>query len=310
MRIVFMGTPEFAVPCLERLISEKYEVVGVFTQPDKPKGRGHKMQFPPVKQTAIDNNIPVFQPTKMRDGEAYKIIDELDPELIIVVAYGKIIPQDILERPKYGCVNIHASLLPRYRGAAPIQWCVLNGEKKSGVTSMQMDVGLDTGDMLLRGEVEIDENMTAGELHDKLSVLGADVMSQTIKKIIDGTIQREKQDDSLSNYAPMLSKELCPINWNDSAEKIHNQIRGLSPWPVATASLDGKIYKLHKSIKAGKANGRTGEIVSTKNGITVCCGDGNAIKILVIQAEGKKAMSCDDFLRGHKIESGNFFEVI
>lgn len=310
MRIVFMGTPEFAVPCLERLISEKYEVVGVFTQPDKPKGRGHKMQFPPVKQTAIDNNIPVFQPTKMRDGEAYKIIDELDPELIIVVAYGKIIPQDILERPKYGCVNIHASLLPRYRGAAPIQWCVLNGEKKSGVTSMQMDVGLDTGDMLLRGEVEIDENMTAGELHDKLSVLGADVMSQTIKKIIDGTIQREKQDDSLSNYAPMLSKELCPINWNDSAEKIHNQIRGLSPWPVATASLDGKIYKLHKSIKAGKANGRTGEIVSTKNGITVCCGDGNAIKIFVIQAEGKKAMSCDDFLRGHKIESGNFFEVI
>lgn len=310
MRIVFMGTPEFAVPCLERLISEKYEVVGVFTQPDKPKGRGHKMQLPPVKQTAIDNNIPVFQPTKMRDGEAYKIIDELDPELIIVVAYGKIIPQDILERPKYGCVNIHASLLPRYRGAAPIQWCVLNGEKKSGVTSMQMDVGLDTGDMLLRGEVEIDENMTAGELHDKLSILGADVMSQTIKKIIDGTIQSEKQDDSLSNYAPMLSKELCPINWNDSAEKIHNQIRGLSPWPVATASLDGKIYKLHKSIKAGKANGRTGEIVSTKNGITVCCGDGNAIKILVIQAEGKKAMSCDDFLRGHKIESGNFFEVI
>lgn len=310
MRIVFMGTPEFAVPCLERLISEKYEVVGVFTQPDKPKGRGHKIQFPPVKQTAIDNNIPVFQPTKMRDGEAYKIIDELDPELIIVVAYGKIIPQDILERPKYGCVNIHASLLPRYRGAAPIQWCVLDGEKKSGVTSMQMDVGLDTGDMLLRGKVEIDENMTAGELHDKLSVLGADVMSQTIKKIIDGTIQREKQNDSLSNYAPMLSKELCPINWNDSAEKIHNQIRGLSPWPVATASLDGKIYKLHKSIKAGKANGRTGEIVSTKNGITVCCGDGNAIKILVIQAEGKKAMNCDDFLRGHKIESGNFFEVI
>lgn len=310
MRIVFMGTPEFAVPCLERLIADSHEVVGVFTQPDKPKDRGHKMQFPPVKQTAVDNNIPVFQPTKMRDGEAYKIIDELAPELIIVVAYGKIIPQDILERPKYGCVNIHASLLPRYRGAAPIQWCVLNGEKKSGVTSMQMDVGLDTGDMLLKGEVEIDENMTAGELHDKLSVLGAEIMAQTIEKIADGTIQAEKQEDSLSNYAPMLTKELCPINWNDSAEKIHNQIRGLSPWPVATASLDGKIYKLHKSLKAGKANGKPGEIVSTKGGITVCCGDGNAIKILVIQAEGKKAMSCDDFLRGHKIETGNFFEVM
>lgn len=310
MRIVFMGTPEFAVPCLERLIADSHEVVGVFTQPDKPKGRGHKMQFPPVKQTAVDNNIPVFQPTKMRDGEAYKIIDELAPELIIVVAYGKIIPQDILERPKYGCVNIHASLLPRYRGAAPIQWCVLNGEKKSGVTSMQMDVGLDTGDMLLKGEVEIDENMTAGELHNKLSILGAEIMAQTIEKIADGTIQAEKQEDSLSDYAPMLTKELCPINWNDSAEKIHNQIRGLSPWPVATASLDGKIYKLHKSLKAGKANGKLGEIVSTQGGITVCCGDGNAIKILVIQAEGKKAMSCDDFLRGHKIEAGNFFEVM
>lgn len=310
MRIVFMGTPEFAVPCLKRLIADSHEVVGVFTQPDKPKGRGHKMQFPPVKQTAVDNNIPVFQPTKMRDGEAYKIIDELSPELIIVVAYGKIIPQDILERPKYGCVNIHASLLPRYRGAAPIQWCVLNGEKVSGVTSMQMDVGLDTGDMLLKGDVEIDENMTAGELHDKLSCLGAEVMAQTIEKIADGTIKAEKQEDSLSNYAPMLSKELCPINWSDGAEKIHNQIRGLSPWPVATAVLGGKTYKIHKSIKVGKTNGKPGEIVSTDGGITVACGDGNAIKILVIQSEGKKAMSCDDFLRGHRIEFGEAFEVI
>lgn len=305
-----MGTPEFAVPCLERLISDSYEVVGVFTQPDKPKGRGHKMQFPPVKQTAIDNDIPVFQPTKMRDGEAYKIIDELAPELIIVVAYGKIIPQEILERPKYGCVNIHASLLPRYRGAAPIQWCVLNGEKKSGVTSMQMDVGLDTGDMLIKAETEISENMTAGELHDRLSLLGAEVMAKTIKKIEEGTLEAEKQDDSLSNYAPMLSKKLCPIAWSDSAEKIHNQIRGLSPWPVATAVLGGKTYKIHKSIKAGKTNGKPGEIVSTDGGMSVACGDGNAIKILVIQAEGKKAMNCDDFLRGHRIEVGEAFEVI
>lgn len=310
MRIVFMGTPEFAVPCLERLVADGHELVGVFTQPDKPKGRGHKMQFPPVKEKAIEYDIPVFQPTKMRDGEAFGIIDKLDPELIIVVAYGKIIPREILERPRYGCVNIHASLLPGYRGAAPIQWCVLNGEKKSGVTSMQMDVGLDTGDMLLKGEIEIDENMTAGELHDKLSVLGAEVMSKTIEKIANGTLEPKKQDDSLSNYAPMLSKELCPINWNNSAEKIHNQVRGLSPWPVATAVLDGKLYKIHKTVKVGKAKGRPGEIISCDGGISVCCGDGNAVKILVIQAEGKKAMSCEDFLRGHKTEVGEFFEVM
>lgn len=303
-----MGTPEFAVPCLDRLIKDGHDVVGVFTQPDKPKGRGHKMQFPPVKEKAVENNIPVFQPTKMRDGTAYEIIDKLDPELIIVVAYGKIIPQDILDRPKYGCVNIHASLLPRYRGAAPIQWCVLNGEKVSGVTSMQMDAGLDTGDMLIKAETEIGENMTAGELHDRLSVLGAEVMSQTISKIENGTLTREKQDDSLSNYAPMLSKELCPINWTKSAFEIHNQVRGLSPWPVATASLGGKIYKVHKTVSAGKTNGKPGEIVGNDDGLTVCCGDGNAVKILVIQAEGKKAMNCADFLRGHRIEIGEIFD--
>lgn len=308
MRIVFMGTPEFAVPCLERLVADGHEVVGVFTQPDKPKGRGHKMQFPPVKEKAVEYNIPVFQPQKMRDGTAYTILKELDPELIIVVAYGKIIPQDILDLPKYGCVNIHASLLPGYRGAAPIQWCVLNGEKKSGVTSMQMDAGLDTGDMLIKTEIDIGENMTAGELHDALSVLGAEVMSQTIKKIVDGTLERTKQDDSLSNYAPMLSKELCPIDWTKSAEKIHDQIRGLSPWPVATASLNGEIYKLHKSEKDGKTNGVPGEIVSVDGGLTVSCGDGNSIRILSIQAPGKKAMSCEDFLRGHKIEVGEKFD--
>ncbi|MGN0550182.1 MAG: methionyl-tRNA formyltransferase [Acutalibacteraceae bacterium] len=308
MRIVFMGTPEFAVPCLERLVADGHEVVGVFTQPDKPKGRGHKMQFPPVKEKAVEYNIPVFQPQKMRDGTAYSILKELDPELIIVVAYGKIIPQDILDLPKYGCVNIHASLLPRYRGAAPIQWCVLNGEKKSGVTSMQMDAGLDTGDMLIKAETDIGENMTAGELHDALSVLGAEVMSQTIKKIVDGTLERTKQDDSLSNYAPMLSKELCPIYWTKPAEKIHNQIRGLSPWSVATASLNGEIYKLHKSEKVGKTNGVPGEIVSVDGGLTVSCGDGNSIRILSIQAPGKKAMSCEDFLRGHKIEVGEKFD--
>ncbi len=303
-----MGTPEFAVPCLDRLIKDGHDIAGVFTQPDKPKGRGHKMQFPPVKEKAVENSIPVFQPTKMRDGTAYEIIDKLDPELIIVVAYGKIIPQEILDRPKYGCVNIHASLLPRYRGAAPIQWCVLNGEKVSGVTSMQMDAGLDTGDMLIKEETEIGEDMTSGELHDRLSVLGAEVMAHTISKIENGTLTREKQNDSLSNYAPMLSKELCPIDWTRRASEIHNQVRGLSPWPVATASLCGKIYKIHKTVSAGKAKGKPGEIVGNDGGLTVCCGDGNAVRILVIQAEGKKAMNCADFLRGHKIEIGEIFE--
>ena len=308
MRIVFMGTPEFAVPCLERLIVDGHDVVGVFTQPDKPKGRGHKMQFPPVKEKAIENNIPVYQPTKMRDGIALEILKKLSPELIIVVAYGKIIPQDILDLPRYGCVNIHASLLPRYRGAAPIQWCVINGESESGVTSMQMNSGLDTGDMLLSAKVYIDDNMTAGELHDKLSVLGACVMSDTIKKIEDNSIVRTAQDDSLSNYAPMLSKELCPIHWDDSAQKIHNQVRGLSPWPVATAVLNGECYKIHKTVKVGKTIGEPGEIVSTVDGLTVSCGDGNGIHIISIQAPGKKAMNCSDFLRGHKIEVGEKFE--
>ena len=308
MKIVFMGTPEFAVPCLERLVKDGHNVVGVFTQPDKPKGRGHKMQFPPVKEKAVEHDIPVFQPYKMKDGNAYKIIKDLDPELIIVVAYGKIIPQEILDIPKYGCVNIHASLLPKYRGAAPIQWCVLNGESKSGVTSMQMDAGLDTGDMLLKAETEITENMTAGELHDKLSILGADIMSETIEKISNGTIVGKKQDNSQSNYAPMLSKELCPIDWKKSAAEIHNQIRGLSPWPVATSTFKGETFKFHKSEKVGKTKGIPGEIVSVNGGLTVCCGDSNAVKILTIQAPGKRAMDCADFLRGHKIEVGEKFE--
>jgi len=307
MNIVFMGTPEFAVPCLQRLIDDGHNVVGVFTQPDKPKGRGHKIQFPPVKELAVQYNIPVYQPVKMRDGEALSILQELNPELIIVVAYGKILPQEILELPKYGCINMHASVLPKYRGSAPIQWCVLNGEKMSGVTAMQMDVGLDTGDMLLCKTCEISENDTAGDLHDKLSVIGADVMSETINMVIENKLTPVRQDDEFSCYAPMLSKELCPVDWKKSAHEVHNQIRGLSPWPVATTTLNGKTFKLHKSVVSGKSNKNPGEIVSTDNKITVCCGDGNCIDILVLQTEGKKAMNSADFLRGNHIENGEFF---
>lgn len=304
MDIVFMGTPEFAVPCLERLISDGHNVKGVFTQPDKPKGRGHKMQFPPVKECAVDAGLPVYQPLKMKDGEAISILENLNPELIIVVAYGKILPKEILDYPKYGCINMHASILPRYRGAAPIQWSVLNGEKISGVTAMQMDVGLDTGDMLLAKTVEIDENETAGELHDKLSVLGADVMSETIDLLLKGELKPEKQNDSDSNYAPMLSKDLCPIDWNESAQKVHNKVRGLSPWPVATAKLGEKTIKIHKTAVSGKCNATPGEVVVSDKKLIVACGESTSVEIIVLQTEGKKAMNASDFLRGNPIEKG------
>lgn len=304
MDIVFMGTPEFAVPCLERLISDGHNVKGVFTQPDKPKGRGHKMQFPPVKECAVEAGIPVYQPLKMKDGEAISILENLNPELIIVVAYGKILPKEILDYPKYGCINMHASILPRYRGAAPIQWSVLNGEKISGVTAMQMDVGLDTGDMLLTKTVEIGENETAGELHDKLSVLGAEVMSETINLLLKGELKPEKQDDSESNYAPMLSKDLCPIDWNESAQKVHNKVRGLSPWPVATAKLGEKTIKIHKTAVSGKCNATPGEVVISDKKLVVACGESTSVEIIVLQTEGKKAMNASDFLRGNPIEKG------
>lgn len=308
MDIVFMGTPEFAVPCLERLISDGHNVKGVFTQPDKPKGRGHKMQFPPVKECAVAHDIPVYQPLKMRDGEAMGILKELNPELIIVVAYGKILPAEILEFPRYGCVNMHASLLPKYRGAAPIQWCVLNGEKESGVTAMQMDVGLDTGDMLYSEKTVIGENETAGELHDKLSSIGADVMSKTIKMIENGELKPQKQDDSLSCYASMLSKDLCPIDWNLSAQEVHNKVRGLSPWPVATTELNGKMLKIHRTELCGKAKGEAGQVVKADKELIVACGDGNAVRVLVLQAEGKKAMPAGDFLRGNPVETGTILK--
>lgn len=304
MNIVFMGTPEFAVPCLERIIADGHNVLGVFTQPDKPKGRGHKMQFPPVKECAVAHSVEVFQPVKMRDGEAMRILQELNPELIIVVAYGKILPEDIINFPKYGCVNIHASVLPKYRGAAPIQWCVINGESESGVTSMQMDAGLDTGDMLITEKVNIGENETAGELHDELSLLGADVMSKTIALIEAGKLEPIKQDDSESSYVPMLSKQLSPIDWSMSAQQIHNKVRGLSPWPVATAVMNDKTVKIHRTLLAGSCKGKPGEIIAADKKLIVCCGDNNAVEIVTLQLEGKKAMNADAFLRGYHIQVG------
>lgn len=309
MRIVFMGTPEFSVPCLERLISDGEEVVGVFTQPDKPKGRGYEMAFSPVKECAIKHNIPVFQPKSMKTGEALEILKQLKPDLSIVVAYGKILPADILYAPKYNSINIHASLLPRYRGSAPIQWCVINGEKESGVTSMFMDEGIDTGDMLIKDSVEITENMTAGELHDKLSELGAEVLSKTVRALKNGELKPVKQNDDESCYAPMLTKELCPVDFTKSAQEVHNSIRGLSPWPVATAVLDGKKVKIHASVLSQfTSQAQAGEIVRADGALTVMCGDGKCIDITEIQLEGKKKMSVKDFLLGHKVEIGTIMK--
>lgn len=305
MKIVFMGTPDFAVPCLEALIKSGYDVCGVFTQPDKPKGRGYALAPPPVKVTALENNIPVYQPTTLKDGEALTILNELSPDCIVVVAYGKILPKDILDLPRYGCINVHASLLPKYRGAAPIQWSVINGETETGVTTMYMDVGLDTGDMIMKKSCEIGENETAGQLHDKLSSLGAQLIVDTLKALENSSATREKQDDSQSCYSPMLDKSLCRIDWNQSAQQVHNKVRGLSPWPVAVASINGKKVKIHQTVKCADS-GTPGEIISLSP-LTVACGCGSVI-INELQLEGKKRMDSGSFLNGHKLSIGDKFE--
>ncbi|MBR4242003.1 MAG: methionyl-tRNA formyltransferase, partial [Eubacterium sp.] len=248
MKIVFMGTPDFAVPCLEKLNKSNNEVVGVFSQPDKPVGRKQILTPPPVKAYAIENGIPVFQPEKLKDGKALEIIRKLSPDIIVVVAYGRILPKEILTAAKYGCINVHASLLPKYRGAAPIQWAVINGEEKTGVCVMQMDEGLDTGDILLVRECSIGENETSAELFDKLSLIGADALLETLSLIESGNIKPIKQPEGDFGYAKMITKELCPIDWNKSAREVHNLIRGLQTWPVATTVINSKTVKIHKSI--------------------------------------------------------------
>lgn len=304
MKIVFMGTPDFAVPCLKALAESGEAVVGVFTQPDKPKGRGYALCPPPVKVYAAENGIPVFQPTTFKDGTAAETLRKLEPELIVVTAYGKILPAAVLSLPKYGCINIHASLLPQYRGAAPIQQSVLDGQPKTGVTAMQMDVGLDTGDMLMKAETPIGENETAGELHDRLSVLGAEVLLKTLDALKKGTLHPEKQDDAKSSYAGMLDKSLCPIDFTKSANEVHNQVRGLYPWPIATASLHGKRVKIHKTVLSDLEGNVPGAILSLDGGITVACGK-NSVTISELQLEGKKRMSAADFLRGHALQIGD-----
>ena len=308
MNIVFMGTPEFAVPCLERLINDKHNITAVFTQPDKPKGRGNILAASPVKIKAIEYKINVIQPTTLRSNETAQVINKLSPELIAVVAYGKILPAEIISIPKYGCINIHASLLPKYRGAAPIQWSVINGETETGVTSMLMDEGLDTGDILLTEKTAIGANETSGDLFQRLSQIGANVLSDTVLKIKQGTITPEKQNGNESNYAPMLTKALCPINWSEPAINVHNLIRGLNPFLSATTMLNKNIIKIHSSLLYENGHGKPGEIIENSDRLVVACGDGKSIEILTLQAEGKRALTANEFMRGHRIEKGTFFE--
>jgi len=297
MNIVFMGTPDFAVPSLRALIESGERVTGVFTQPDKPKGRGYQLMPPPVKELALTHNIPVFQPKGLRNEQALEDLKSCAPDLIVVAAYGKILPKAVLELPKYGCINVHASLLPKYRGAGPIQWAVLNGEAEAGVTTMQMAEGLDTGDMLEVGSTPVGENETASELHDRLSELGAEVLLRTLEKLKAGTLEPKKQDDALSCYAPMLDKSLSPIDFTKTAREVHNQIRGLSDWPAASTIYQGKRLKVYQS-RLCEGNGKPGELIDHKN-FVVACKEG-AVQFVTVQYEGGKRMEGSAFLRGKR----------
>lgn len=304
MKIVFMGTPEFAVPSLEMLI-EEYNVTAVLTQPDKPKGRGKKLAMSAVKECALKHSIPVYQPEKLKnDKELIDIIKDMAPDYIVVVAFGQILSKEVLDIPKYGCINLHASLLPKYRGAAPINWAVIKGEKVSGNTTMFMDVGLDTGDMLLKSKIEIPENMTAGELHDILMVDGAELLVKTLKGLSEGKIERIKQNDSESIYASMLNKDMAKIDWNKPPVAIHNLIRGLNPWPLAYSNYNECVMKVHRSeIIDSKSSKIPGTIVNvSKNGIEVACVEG-CLLLKTIQFPGGKPMNVEEYIKGHEIEN-------
>lgn len=304
MRIVFMGTPDFAAASLKKLIDEKYDIVGVFTQPDKPRDRGMKLSFSPVKALALEHDIPVYQPTKLRDGTATELIRKLEPDILVVVAYGRILPEDMLAVPKYGAINVHASLLPKYRGAAPIQWAVLNGDKITGVTTMYLASEMDTGDIIYTAETEIGEFETSGELFDRLMVMGAELLDKTLCDIDAGAAPRTPQDHSKASYVKMLDKSLSPIDWAKTPREIVRHIYGLQPWPVATAELDGKLFKIYSAeytrTKTAKAPGSV--LSAGKQGIEVACLGGETILITELQAAGKKRMKASDYLLGHPIK--------
>lgn len=301
MKIIFMGTPDFAVPCLEKLIEAGHEIAAVFTQPDKPRGRKMVMTPPEVKVCALEHGLTVCQPATLRDGEAMKIIEEIDPACIVVAAYGKILPKEMLDLPEYGCINVHGSLLPKYRGSAPIQWSVINGEKETGVTIMQMAEGVDTGDMLYQKAIPIQIDDTAESMFEKLSVLGGEMITEALDLLEKGELTAVKQDEALSTHAPMLDKKISEIDWLKSAKEVHDLVRGLYSWPIAQTTLYGKKLKIYRT-SIGKGNGEPGAVIST-DPLTVACGEG-AVVIEELQLEGKKRMDAKKFLIGHPMNKG------
>jgi len=301
MRVVFMGTPDIAATCLTKILEDGFEVVGVYTQPDRPKGRGMKMVYPPVKEVALAHGLPVFQPENFREDETVEQLKALQPDVVAVVAYGRILPQRVLDIAPEGFINIHASILPQYRGSAPYQWAVLDGLAETGVTAMYLCREMDAGNMIDVAKTSIGEDETAGELLDRLAVLGAELLSKTLSKVEKGEAKGTAQDASKATYAPMLDKTMCPIDWTKSAQQVHNQVRGLHPWPVATAELNGTKFKIHAT-KVVEGSGTPGTILGlTKTGLRVACGEG-AIEIRSLQAEGGKRMAAPDYFRGHPLE--------
>lgn len=305
MRVVFMGTPDFAVGTLEAIIKAGHEVVAVITQPDKPKGRGKAVQYTPVKEKALEYDLPVYQPVKVREESFVKELEAMKPEVIVVVAFGQILSKEILDMPKYGCVNVHASLLPKYRGSAPIQWAVIDGEKESGVTTMLMNEGIDTGDMLKTTVISLDEKETGGSLFDKLAIAGADLLVETLVELESGTVTRTPQEEEKATHAKMLNKTMGLIDFTKSAVEIERLIRGLNPWPSAYTGLDGKTLKIWDAdVVEKEADGEPGEIVEVgKNHVYVKTGKG-LLELKEIQLEGKKRMEMEAFLRGYSLEKG------
>ena len=297
MKILFMGTPDFAAESLKALINDKREVAAVISQPNKPKNRGMKVVKTPVAQTAEETGIPCYHPETLRNGAIEELLKEIKPDIIVVVAYGKLLPEYVLNFPKYGCINIHGSLLPKYRGAAPIQYSILKGEKETGVTSMYMAKGMDTGDMILKKSIPIEESDNAGTLHDKLAALGAELLLQTLDAIECGKAPREKQEESEATYTSQLTKEMGNINWSESADTIINLIRGLDPWPCAYSFVNGKRFKIYTSKKEDKS-GAAGEILEVSDSLLIACGEGS-IRIFELQPENKKRMKFCDFVRGN-----------
>lgn len=305
MRILFMGTPDFAVASLKALVEAGHEVCGVFTQPDKPKNRGHKLAFSPVKEYALTQELPVYQPTTMRDGAALELVHELAPELIVVAAYGKLLPEELLNTPTYGSINVHSSILPKYRGAAPINWAILDGERVTGVTIMYMAAALDAGDIIRCAETEIDPDEDAQTLTERLAQLGADTLLQTVEDMKNGTATRTPQDHEAFTYAPMLDKSMSPLDFAKPAQRLHDQVRGLIPWPCASMELNDATVKVYRTAVGEETTAAAGTIVeANKKGIAIACGDGRLLRVLELQPQGGKRMAAAAYLAGHPVKTG------